>query len=244
MYGYRNKGKARKLRLRRKRQPSRYIKRRTARGRTKIISTPRRGYLPAYAPDQQRVKLRYACEYELTGSATEVIYFGGNNLYDPEYATGGGQPHGFDQLATMYDRYKVHASSIRIRVIPNPAETADIGGSMLWASIHPSRGSVDATSTPSTIAGLPNAKTILTKSTHAGSPTTLTNFMRSNKIYGSKETLEAGSSSTSSSSVGQPWFWNVAFSRADKSVADLKAFVVVELTYYATFHQRKLLYDV
>lgn len=71
-------------------------------------------------PNRYFTKLHYETGYyTFSASATEPcksIILRGNSLYDPEFATGGGQPSGFDVLKQVYRYYKVHASSIHCKV--------------------------------------------------------------------------------------------------------------------------------
>lgn len=40
-----------------------------------------------------------------------------NSLYDPRFNAGGGQPYGFDQIASMYNKYMVYAVAIEAEFI-------------------------------------------------------------------------------------------------------------------------------
>lgn len=85
----------------RKRVPLRY--RRVNPARTLV---PRRNF----------VKLRYLAD-PFDNTTTTLPYFlqyRVNSLYDPEYSGTGHQPLGFDQMATLYTHYRVHAVHVRV----------------------------------------------------------------------------------------------------------------------------------
>lgn len=62
-------------------------------------------------PPSQVVKMKY-CETIVCTSGTSGIYgtekaFRLNSIYDPNYTGAGHQPYGHDELATLYNKYKV-----------------------------------------------------------------------------------------------------------------------------------------
>jgi len=58
-----------------------------------------------------RARLTYSTREHLSGSivpdANGFFQYNMNGIYDPEVALGGGQPRGFDQMAALYQEYKV-----------------------------------------------------------------------------------------------------------------------------------------
>lgn len=80
--------------------------------------------LMSYSPFPNRAmrRLVWALGSTLTSSAT--AYNAGteyilqlNGLFDPDLTGGTHQPYGFDQMATIYGRYVVHAVTVDIRII-------------------------------------------------------------------------------------------------------------------------------
>lgn len=63
-------------------------------------------------PQSLRTKLRYVVrrEFEFTNTTAIQVRMRANDLYDPEYATGGHQPRGFDELMNVYGSYTVIGS--------------------------------------------------------------------------------------------------------------------------------------
>lgn len=67
-------------------------------------------------PIRMRTRLRYAQTNSLTAGSTGLFgterVFRLNSLYDPDLTGVGHQPYGYDTLATLYVRCKVHAVSV------------------------------------------------------------------------------------------------------------------------------------
>lgn len=69
--------------------------------------------------------------------------FRGNSLYDPDYAVGGDQPMGFDQMAGLYTKYYVKASALK--VTSTCVGSVDFRSICVWADRDPSSPASDAT---------------------------------------------------------------------------------------------------
>lgn len=68
---------------------------------------------PTAFPDRVFTKLKHTQTHALSGAANYAFGYQLNNMYDPYVGVGGGQPRGFDQWATVYQVYKVHAVKVR-----------------------------------------------------------------------------------------------------------------------------------
>lgn len=103
--------------------------------RALVLSYPGYNFLPPKA----LTKLRYCTEFAVaSGDSLNIKDFviRANSINDPEYAVGGGQPLAHDQLATLYNEYRVHACKVkftftnasgvptRICVVPNTVGTS------------------------------------------------------------------------------------------------------------------------
>lgn len=64
-------------------------------------------------------KLKYSDEFSLSSSAgVPALYqFNLNSLFDPDRTGVGHQPYGFDQIAALYDKYRVFSVSWRIEAV-------------------------------------------------------------------------------------------------------------------------------
>jgi len=114
----------RRMTLRRKLRKRAYTKRRKfsrrGGGITRVIrSTGLNLIAPRYI-----TKLKYAENISVTiaaGQANNVFNFASyhlNNLFTPNLGGGGHQPYSFDQLALLYHRYRVFATSWRVTIDP------------------------------------------------------------------------------------------------------------------------------
>lgn len=62
--------------------------------------------------------------------------FRGNDLYDPQYAFGGAQPFGFDQMTPIYKKFYVQASRIRVQAQTNN-NNSSFAQLLVWADTNP-----------------------------------------------------------------------------------------------------------
>jgi len=97
----------------------RALKRKIKANRTRLVNT-------ALQPIPQRyiVKMKYA--EDVFTNAGGLFYYNLNSIFDPSRSGGGHQPYGFDQLATLYNRYRVIATGWRI-TSPNNTFPVQLG---------------------------------------------------------------------------------------------------------------------
>lgn len=62
-------------------------------------------------PQRQIVKMKYAQAINTSASNIYNYKFNLNSIFDPDYTGGGHQPYGHDQLAGLYNRYRVISCS-------------------------------------------------------------------------------------------------------------------------------------
>lgn len=81
-------------------------------------------------PDRLVNKLKYVVHQAipLSAGAGELTYRA-NGMFDPEFALGGHQPLGFDQMTAIYDHFTVLNSSIRVTALP----ASVLGGTLTMA---------------------------------------------------------------------------------------------------------------
>lgn len=68
----------------------------------------------------------------------------GNDLYDPQHSWGGAQPFGFDQMTSLYKKFYVQSSRIRVQAQSNN-NNSSFAQLLVWADTNPS--------SPSTLKG-------------------------------------------------------------------------------------------
>jgi hypothetical protein len=81
--------------------------------------------------------------------------FRANGPYDPDYAVGGGQPYGYDQLAVFFERYTVIGARVKLTVFSESSTASATNANVIF--ILPS---LDATAPTSIldVQGQPQAK--------------------------------------------------------------------------------------
>lgn len=112
----------------------RFAKSRKARSSKKTFTPPRKGGGPLNAglitrisrnnygfPDRLKTKLQYCDVIQLAASAGSpaVWQFRMTSCFDPDYTGTGHQPQWFDQLAGVYQAYRVLGSKITVTFSPN-----------------------------------------------------------------------------------------------------------------------------
>lgn len=96
---------------------------RSYRTRKRSRRRPRRNYrltsmrAPSGLPIKNIVKQRYCQHITLTGSGLTPVYhvFRASSVYDPDLTGSGGQPMGFDEMAGLYNRYRVLGAKMTIK---------------------------------------------------------------------------------------------------------------------------------
>lgn len=107
---YRKKATSRRSYATKRKSYSRYSRKRMSRPSVVRVKGP----AGTVFADRYFTKLRYMSVGSFDAGISDYFQFTQNGMFDPEYATGGGQPMGFDQLSSLYLKNRVHASKITI----------------------------------------------------------------------------------------------------------------------------------
>lgn len=75
--------------------------------------------------------------FNVTGAAHSGFVISANDVYDPEYAIGGGQPYYRDQYAAMYGRYFVKACTADIRCVTDGVKDGMARYVCVWTDTVP-----------------------------------------------------------------------------------------------------------
>lgn len=84
-------------------------------------------------PQSLRTRMRYVTRVEFTPTSTSAIVrtIRANDLFDPEFAVGGHQPRGFDEMMEVYGKYTVMGSKVSATFMyegyTGPSETGSAG---------------------------------------------------------------------------------------------------------------------
>ncbi len=187
-------------------------------------------------PDRLRTTLCYTAVIPYSGSPTAGNVFVGNSLYDPEFAVGGNQPVGYDQLSALYYRYRVLGSRCRVRFVPSTASTTPF-----FACLYPTNLSTTLSS-PTLASQQPYAKDLIVMGQN---PTrvTLESKMATNVICGEppeKVLYDDVYSAAFNASPLSPWYW-IATLQSTDGITNIAGNIVVEIWYDAEFYFRVLL---
>jgi hypothetical protein len=82
-------------------------------------------------PDRVHMRMLYAESFSLSASNLVEYHYKGNGCFDPRAATGGGQPHYFDQMMALYQQFYVRRSQASVQIVNR---TIDTFGVALFAS--------------------------------------------------------------------------------------------------------------
>lgn len=182
-------------------------------------------------PDRFRTKLRYTFRYKDSNTLDGKV-FRGNSVFDPYHAVGGQYPMGFTQLATLYSRYMVHGSSIKVLATNISTTTSAL------LSIVPSCASTGFTNF--------NESTEATYSRHcllapgASHARMMKHYMTTRKIRGIR-TNKIDDDELESLVTANPvkeWYWHVTTGSFDGTTGQGTE-VEVTIVYYVDFFKRK-----
>jgi len=91
---------------------------------TKLVTQPKLKNTSSFPP-QMRVKQKYF-EYFASNGTTDGRVFNINSTFDPDRSGVGHQPNGRDNMAAIYNKYRVHGATIKVQFAATSA-TAYIG---------------------------------------------------------------------------------------------------------------------
>jgi hypothetical protein len=166
-------------------------------GITNLVRPPR-SLTPGYGGPFGQVfdnEVNY-CDYfsmnPSAGAPTSTLFLA-NGIFDPTFALGGHQPHGYDYLSQLYDSWQVLSSTIEVVLYPQLAVSALINGSgFVNNQIIGSFMSIGVRDTPQIMTGSlttltdvlerPNLKTVFVNSN--SEPTKIRASFSMPKFYG------------------------------------------------------------
>lgn len=204
------------------------------RGRRSIRNTPRGS--GNFVPARMRADLKLEGTIENAASATYAeAGFTANDLFDPQGGSGAAQCPGFDQLAILYGRYRVHSSTIEVKATINSSSATPTATAMeAQVVVYPSRQSA-AVSGPGDGFSQPLAKIVVIS---GEKPATIRHRIDLAKFLGCPPNSDRFQALVSASPA-EVVYWHVGIvSRAYTTVlTDL----VVSITYHCEFFERNSL---
>uniref|UniRef100_UPI00404766F7 hypothetical protein n=1 Tax=Polaribacter sp. TaxID=1920175 RepID=UPI00404766F7 len=191
---------------------------------------------PTAIPDEYHCKLKYNATGTITSTSgvPGLQQFRGNSLFDPDFTGTGTQPTSFDELAGLYDFYRVKSSSCTLKAFNGALQGDDI-------VLVPTNVSSLVGSTNDTYNNYPYAKRQI--GSFQQRPAEMSNYISTSKIWGATEaevmaddTYTAGTGANPSST----WFWTASYQSMDRSTTQ-SILYTAEIVYYVEFSGRKLL---
>lgn len=186
---------------------------------------------PSGIPDKLMVRLVYSQQLSLTANGINRYVFRGNSVFDPDFTGVGHQPRFFDQYSPLYERYRVHASKINLKIINVDSSVCGLGLIPLTASTSTEIGTItDCQEAPYMkfrwLQGQINQQLV-----------TINSFMKTSAIRGESDKDDDYSAPVTGNPARQ-WFWHIIAAQSDDSQPTIN--MAVKLTYYVEFLRRKL----
>lgn len=189
--------------------------------------------LPTGIPDRTLMKFRYTTFLQLDGLPSQVYYFRGNSLFDPDFSGIGGQPTGLDQWANFYNKYKVYASKIQVTFLA-AATTAPSGNCMV--SVTPTTND-SYIPDYSVIPTIPYSRTrMLTPVSAGGNPVYIKNYIGTKKVTGDNS-LDDLYESDIGNNPSSEWYWMIRGDTVDQTT-NVSIDIQVTVTYYCELFDR------
>lgn len=179
-------------------------------------------------PDRMMTRLTYNGAATMTIPAGQQVYarrWRPSSVYDVDPLIGSTTVVGFTEMATLYFRYRVLRSKIRIRC----ANQSSVPVNSIILPLNADPTSSPSTATVQSWFNNPYSKLKLVPA--AGAPTVDSiASMSTEKIYGSKSVyFDDDFAALTNSSPVNNWYWGVAIAAADPAAAAIN--VVVELDF-------------
>lgn len=220
-----------------KKYPRRY-KRRYGRYRRKRQNrTVNRTNTMTGIPDTNKIKLSYLANVTHSADVFNVKIIRANSLHDPDYSLGGGQPTGFDQWASFYDRYKVTSSKCSVQVINQSADP--VTGSVI-CSVFPVIDPASASSNANKTQTQAYQRTKILTPSNAQGFVQINNFISTKKIYGDKTINDIDYSAPITADPFKSWHWAITTQTSD-FLSFHSVILRIKVTFWAELYERKYL---
>lgn len=176
--------------------------------------------------------------FNVAFAGSQVVYYRGNSIYDPDYTGTGITALGFTDYQQLYDKYVVLGSKCTCTFINrDPASVRTVG-----LSASPTTTGYTNSSSLLGLQGQPNTKsTFLGPNGSSRSIVTLSMFMKTSKMFA--QTGIAIDDKFASNISGNPssvWFWIPWFNSDANTQTTID--VQMKITYYVKLFSRKALF--
>lgn len=181
--------------------------------------------------DRLKVKLRYCDTRQYIAGSSFIWQFRGNSCFDPDLTFAGHQPYLYDQYITMYQRYRVYGSSIRVDISNASATTT------VCALVYPAADNSTSAATISHAAELPRSGQMKMVGIQQRFPAMIKRYASTAQVLGYTKQAVRNDDTTSALYTSNPlrlWYWDIVTESADLA-AVMNCLFVVKLTYYVEF---------
>ena len=145
----------------------------------------------------QRTTLSYGAIVNLTGASTAVNHlFSGNSLHDPDVTGVGGQPAAYDELATLFQKYKVMGSRMNCTFLSGGAASG-VGQKVCTIAYSQDVGEPALTTAGESLIDLGAKSVILGCRDSADGHKSITHQVGTSRIFGVKDLDDDGFSGSS-----------------------------------------------
>lgn len=205
----------------------------------RALLSPSRG--PTPFPDRMRCVLTYSSSYIsviANSAAAGRQQFSMNSLFDPDFTGTGGQPEFYDQLSTLYNRYRVYGCAIKVTLLPFTTAGAQINvpTNVVVVPTALSLASLNVDD----CAGLPRAQNRVCTGNMDYKTTTVVGSHSVSEILGVKDVEGADRlQALVTASPSEQCLWSIVARTADGVTATSFA-VSVRLTYDCEFFDRQV----
>jgi len=176
--------------------------------------------------------LKYTDNFGIApGSQASQYTFRGNSCYDPDYTSAGHQPRYYDQYATIYSKYLVLGSSIKISMMNNA------GTSPVFMVIIPATEILTLT-TGAPASEYPRARTSKLLGVSGYQTTSISNSAQTETILGliPGQIKDMDYSSLTGANPLELWYWNCFFQNVNAT--NLTISVQIEMVFDVQFYDR------
>lgn len=195
----------------------------------------RSGPTKALVPNTKKITMKFSyCDNINTFAygVTNGKVFRGNSVYDPDYATGGHQPYGMEQMVSLYNSYTVIATSAILTISNEDAHTT------IRAHLGVLNKNTASLMQSNTYQETPRVKTALVNGNQVK---TMKIRFNPNKLLGITKPLTSEEVTQSiSSNPNEVPYIHAAFSNADQALNDTKPITYkIDIYYTVIFSDPK-----
>ncbi len=184
------------------------------------------------SPDTLYTKLKYTATNTSSATAAFAYIYSLNSAFDPDVTGIGGQPLGFDQYSTLYNKYQVMGSKISVKMI-NDSTTVSI-----LAALYPSTSSSPVTYSEGAEQKYSQWRYI-NNSHGANNMKTMSKYLSVRKLIG-RNTNSQNFTALSSANPASRQYWIIT-GRSLDGIAAATAYFFVDITYYIKWFDRTAL---